>query len=185
MIDRLSPKARRDQYGTKINRDHSPLLIYGIPWLTIIVASLTPMLPVIASAPVLPPLGFIVFLAWQLVRPGLLPFWAGIPLGLWDDLFSGQPIGSAIMLWSLTLLALEVIETRFPWRGFWLDWLTASLLLLIYIVATTFIAGIVPSLHMVMLIVPMIAISILIYPFVARIISALDRLRLLRLRVLS
>jgi hypothetical protein len=60
----------------------------------ILFGSLPPWLPIIAPAPVPPPLGFLLLLAWRLLRPGLLPPWAGLPLGLFDDLYSGQPTGS-------------------------------------------------------------------------------------------
>ncbi len=130
-METLHPKARRDPFGSKINRSHWPLLAYGLPWLSILLGSLTPWLPVIAPAPVLPPFGFMMLLAWRLARPGLLPLWAGLPLGLFDDLYSGQPLGSAVLLFSLVLMAIELIEIRFPWRNFWLDWLTAAAILVI------------------------------------------------------
>ena len=37
---------------------------------------------------------------------------------MFDDLFSGQPMGSAMLLWSVAMIALEAIEQRFPWRGY-------------------------------------------------------------------
>ncbi len=70
-----------------------------------------------------------ILIAWRIQRPGLLPMWIGLPLGAFDDLFSGQPFGCAILLWSLALLALEAIETRFPGAGSGKDWVTASGLL--------------------------------------------------------
>ena len=85
MIDPINPRARRDAFGSKINRDHLPVLAIGLPWVTILLASLTPLLPVIAPAPILPPMGFVMMLAWRLLRPGLLPLWAGAPLGAFDD----------------------------------------------------------------------------------------------------
>ena len=88
-------------------------------------ASLTPLLPIIAPAPIVPPLAFMLLLAWRLMRPGLLPLWAGLPLGAFDDLFSGQPFGSGILLFSLTLIGLELLDARFPWRSFWQDWIIA------------------------------------------------------------
>ena len=103
MIDQINPRARRDEFGSKINRDHSRLLAYGVPWLSILLFSLTPMLPVIAPAPVMPPLGYMMMLAWRLMRPGLLPLWAGLPLGAFDDLFTGQPIGSGVLQFSHAL----------------------------------------------------------------------------------
>ena len=72
-MERLNASARRDRFGSKLNRDHSPVLAFGIPWLTIVLASMVPLLPVIAPAPILPPLGFIFLLAWRMARPGLLP----------------------------------------------------------------------------------------------------------------
>ena len=56
----------------------------------------------------------------------LLVLVIGLPLGLWDDLFSGQPMGSGILLWSLATIGMDFIETRFPWRGFLTNWLVAS-----------------------------------------------------------
>ena len=185
MIDQINLHSRRDRYGSKINRDHSPALAYGLPWVVIVLASLSPLLPVVASSPVLPPLGFIVFLAWQLMRPGLLPLWAGIPLGLVDDLFSGQPLGSGIMLWSLTMLALEIVESRFPWRGFWQDWLTAAGLISAYLLASFFIAGAPLGLHMLKILTPLVVVSVLVFPLFAQLVAGLDRVRLLRLRVIS
>ena len=91
MNDPLRPPMRQANYRGQINRAHSPVLAGGTPWATIMLGSLAPVLPVIPAVPVLPPLGFLLLLGWRLVRPGLLPLWAGVPLGLFDDLFSGQP----------------------------------------------------------------------------------------------
>ncbi len=43
--------------------------------------SLAPLLPIIAAGPVLPPFGFMMLLAWRMVRPGLLPLWIGPAAG--------------------------------------------------------------------------------------------------------
>ncbi len=176
----LNPKSRFDQYGTKINRTHSPALAYGIPWVMIAFFSLTPVLPVIASAPVVPPLGFIAFLAWMVYRPGLLPFWAGIPLGLFDDMLSGQPIGSAVLLWSTTILAIEAVEARLPWRGFRQDWLTASVILAVYLICAAMIAGVLPTAPLLISIGLQLAVSVLIFPLMAKLVSLLDQFRLRR-----
>src|SRR5919112_511136 len=117
-METMNPRSRRDPFGSRINRAQSPILAYGLPWASILLGSLTPWLPIIAPAPVLPPLGLMMLLAWRLLRPGLLPLWAGLPLGLFDDLYSGQPLGSGILLFSLALLAVELIELRFQWRSF-------------------------------------------------------------------
>lgn len=181
-METLHPKARRDPYGSRINRAHWPVLAYGLPWLTILLGSLTPWLPIIAPAPVLPPFGFLLMLAWRLLRPGLLPLWAGLPLGLFDDLYSGQPLGSGVLLFSLTLIVIELIEIRFPWRNFWLDWLTASAILIVYLIVAGLLSGAELSFVQLRVIVPQLMLSIVLFPVVARLVAQLDRLRLMRVR---
>ena len=51
--------------GRQINRVHSPLLARAVPWLTVALASIMQTMPVIAAAPVVPPLGFMFLLAWR------------------------------------------------------------------------------------------------------------------------
>ena len=181
-MERLNPASRRDPYGSRINRAQSPILAYGLPWVTILLGSLTPWLPVIAPAPILPPFGFIMMLAWRLVRPGLLPLWAGLPLGLFDDLYSGQPFGSGVLLFSLALFALEPIEIRFPWRSFWFDWLTASLILIVYIAAAAVLSGTDLTAVQARAMAPQLLLSIVLFPIIARMVAMLDRLRLTRVR---
>jgi hypothetical protein len=113
----LNPRSRQDRFGRKINRAHSPVLAHVMPWATILLGSFVPLMPIIAPGPILPPFGFMVMVAWRQIRPGLLPMWAGFPLGLFDDLFSGQPFGCGILLFSLAMLGLEVLEARFRALG--------------------------------------------------------------------
>jgi rod shape-determining protein MreD len=181
-MERLNPQSRRDPYGSRINRRESALLAYGLPWSTILLGSLTPWLPIIAAAPVLPPLGFLLMLAWRLLRPGLLPTWAGLPLGFFDDLYSGQPMGSGVLLFSLALIIVELIEIRFPWRNFWLDWLTAAGIVVPYIVVAALISGAKPTAVQLAAIAPQVLLAVVLFPIVARIVAMLDRLRLMRVR---
>ena len=51
--------------GPRINRAPSPLVALTLPWISIMLASLVPGWLMIASAPVLPPLGFLFFISWQ------------------------------------------------------------------------------------------------------------------------
>lgn len=185
MIDELNPRSRSDPFGSKIDRDHSRLLANGLPVATILLGSLAPLLPLIASGPILPPLGYMIFLAWRIVRPGLLPLWIGIPLGAFDDLFSGQPFGSAIMLWSATMLVLEMLEARFPWRGFFQEWASTGALIAAYLAISALIAGTGLGIMVLLLILPQAILSILLFPVVARIVASFDRLRLLRIRDIS
>lgn len=161
-----------------INRGPSTLLAVSLPVLLVVAGSLSPTWPIIAAAPVVPPLGFIILVAWQHLRPGLFPVWAGLPLGLVDDLYSGQPMGSAVMLWSLSMILLDLLEVRFPWRGVMQNWLAAGAIITAYLLAAAQIAG-GSSLA---LLLPQIALSILAYPLAARLVGAVDRLRLIPIR---
>ncbi len=173
-------KAHKRRGIGRIGFAPSPLLVYGMPWLSIMLVSLTPMLPIITSAPLVPPLALMLLIAWYQLRPGLLPIWAGLPLGLWDDLFSGQPFGSSILLFSLTMIGLEAVERRLPWRGFLQEWLFASLIVVIYLALGALFAnrGDIGALT---ILGPQILLSLLAFPVVNRIVGIFDRLRLLRL----
>lgn len=184
-MERLNPRSRSDTFGSKINRAQSPVLAIAIPWATILTGSLTPFLPVISPVPILPPFGFLLMIAWRLMRPGLLPLWAGLPLGLFDDLFSGQPLGSGILLFSLALIAIDMLELRFPWRGFWQDWLTAAQLVTAYLAVAALISGAELTFIQLQVIVPQLLLSIVLFPIISRMVALLDRLRLMRVRRLG
>jgi rod shape-determining protein MreD len=114
--------------------------------------------------------------------PTLLPVWAGLPLGLFDDLYSGQPFGSGIVLWSLTMLAMDVIDEKFLWRGFIQDWLTAAALLAAYVVLTAALAGLAAGYPLPVTVGPQVLLTVLLHPVVTRVVALLDRIRLLPLK---
>lgn len=183
MIDRLAPPTQRRAYGRGgINRVESPWRALSVPYVSIMLGSLLPFLLMADVMPLVPPLGYLMFLVWRMMRPGLLPLWAGAPLGAFDDLFSGQPFGSAILLWSVTMIVLEVIETRFPWRGFWQDWFTAGLGIVLYIIAAMLATGASLTSHLLIAAIPQIVLAVLLYPLFARFVAWLDRFRLSRTR---
>lgn len=183
MRDSLAPPTQRRAYGSGgINRVQSPWRAKSVHYISICFGSLLPFWFIADVMPIVPPLGFLTFLAWRLMRPGLMPLWVGVPLGAFDDLFSGQPFGSAILLWSVTMIALELLEARFPWRGFWQDWFTASFTLVLYIIAAMIASGAPFTVHVLIASAPQIVLALLLYPLVARIIAWLDRFRLSRSR---
>lgn len=159
-------------------------MAYLIPWLAVAAASFAVSLPLISGAPVMPPLGLMVLIGWRQLQPGLLPIWAGLPLGLVDDMFSGQPMGSAVLLWSLIMLMLDVIEGRFPWRNFAIEWLVAAGFLTAYLAATTGLANASGAVVSLWLVAPQMVLTVLLYPVVGRLVAWLDRFRLMRYRVL-
>lgn len=181
-MERNDPRSRSDAYGSRINRSHSPILANIVPWFSILVGSLVPIFVVATALPMVPPLGYLMLLAWRLVRPGLLPVWAGVPLGLFDDLFSGQPLGFAFFAWSATMLLIEAVEIRFPWRAFWQDWLTASILIFSYLVFGWLLSGATPNIHSLVAMVPQLLLTVLLFPLTARFVSLLDRVRMTRWR---
>lgn len=179
-MERNDPRARSDAYGSRINRSHSPFLANVIPWLSIMLASFLPIFAIAAALPMFPPLGFLMLIGWRLVRPGLLPVWAGFPLGLFDDLYSGQPFGFAILTWSVSMLVIEALEMRLPWRAFWQDWFTAGILTLAYLLVGWVLSGASPTVQSLVALVPQIILSILLFPILARVVARLDELRLKR-----
>ena len=164
-------------------------MAYLTPWATIVLASGLSCWPIIAGSPLIPPLGFLVLLSWRQLHPGLLPVWAGLPLGFADDLMSGQPMGSGMMTWSLAMLAVDLIEYRWPWRHFAVEWAVAAGMIVAYIIATALIANASvgsignPGVASLLLLLPQLALSVLLYPIIARGVARLDSLRLVRYRV--
>lgn len=180
MIQPRLPRQISDPFRARLNRAPSPLIAIVLPWASVMLGSLSPTWPLIASAPLLPPLGFLILIAWRQLRPGLLPVWAGLPLGLFDDLYSGQPLGSAVLLWSIALIVLEVIELRFPWRNFLIDWLVATGLILAYLPTAMGLAlGTPPS---PMVLAPQILVTVFAYPLIGRLVALFDKLRLVPFR---
>jgi rod shape-determining protein MreD len=168
----------RSARRSMLNRAPWPVVAYLTPWLSIALASVAPGWPLIASFPLMPPLGFLMLLGWRQLHPGLLPVWAGLPLGLFDDLVSGQPVGSGVLLWSAAMLGLEAIELRWPWRNFLVEWSVSSVLITAYLAIAGLIANGIMRFDWVMVIPLQILVSILVYPLVGRLVAWLDRVRL-------
>lgn len=179
---RRQQDALNDRLRKRINRAPSPFLARGVPWVSVMLFSLVPFTPLFASAPIVPPLAFMALLAWRMLRPGMLPVWAGAPLGAFDDLYSGQPFGSAILLWSLAMIAMELVDVRLRWRGFLQDWALAAGLIAGYLVLATVISNLAGGGAPLRTILPQIALALIVHPLVTRLTAAFDRLRLLPLR---
>lgn len=166
------------EYESRFDREQSLLKMLAIPIASIVMASMVTTLPFMTSQPLLPPFGLLMLLAWRLMRPGLLPVWSGVPFGLVDDMFSGQPFGSAGLLWSLAMLAVEIIDSRAIWRDYMQDWLIASLLIIAVLLGGLWIAGMAHAAPDPVVLLPQMLLSILLYPLVVRICARLDSWRL-------
>jgi rod shape-determining protein MreD len=176
----LSPRPRK-----RINRAPSPALATGLPWASVMLLGLAPFAPLVASAPLMPPLAFMALLAWRMLRPGLLPVWAGAPLGAFDDLYSGQPFGSAVLLWSGAMLTMELVDRRLRWRGFFGDWALACGFIAAYLALAAVFANLAGGAAPIHAIVPQILLSLVVHPLVTRLVAVLDRLRLTPLRIIG
>lgn len=148
------------------------------PIVSTMLGSLVTMLPIIVEAPVLPPFGLMVLLAWRLLRPGLLPVWIPLPLGLFDDLASGQPVGSAMLSWTVTFLIIDASERSLVWRDYLQDWLIAAAAISGCIVAAYGLALLAGGKAPILVIMPQLFASILLFPAVARLCARLDAWRL-------
>lgn len=164
--------------GIRIARNHSRLRIQGTPVISVMLGSMLTALPVIAAIPAMPPFGLLMLLAWRLLRPELWPLWIAAPLGLFDDLMSGQPLGSAVFLWTISLLVIEFASMRLLWRDYWQDWCIAALAVSFCLIGGMGFARLNGGGGSVLLILPQIAWSALLFPFVARLSARLDRWRL-------
>jgi rod shape-determining protein MreD len=166
------------EYESRFDREPSLLKMLAIPITSVVLASMVTTLPFLTTQPILPPFGFLMFLSWRLMRPGLLPVWSGVPFGLMDDVFSGQPFGSAGLLWSLAMLVIEVIDARAIWRDYLQDWLIAAVLIALVLLGGLWIAGLAHAAPGPVILLPQIILSILLYPLVVRICARLDSWRL-------
>ena len=148
----------------------------AIPWLSVVIGSCVTALPLIATVPLLPPFGLLTLLAWRLLVPFSLRRWAAAPLGFFDDLVSGQPLGSAVMLWSLCFVVIDIAEQRLVFRDFWQDWLIASGLIVACLLIGRVVA-IPAAAHVDHAVLAQSVAAVLLFPAALRVVAWIDRRR--------
>lgn len=151
-----------------------------VPILSTLAASLLALFPYVASWPVVPDLAYLVLLAWRLLRPEMWQAHIALPLGLFNDLAAGLPLGQSMALWTLTFLLLDIVDSRVGWRDYWLDWLFAAAAILFYTAGGWYVARQMGAVVPFAVLLPQLALSIFAYPVAARLVVALDRWRLSR-----
>ena len=171
-MKRPHPQPRRGPF------DPAPAgkLSRALPALTVMLGSLVTIWPFIATIPVLPPMGLLMLLGWRLMRSDNFYIWAALPLGLFDDLLSGQPLGSSMLLWMLSFFAIDLIEQRLMFRDFWQDWLIASGAIAFCLIAGRFFAAPITA-HVDTVLLVQVAITIMLFPVVSRLCAWLDEKR--------
>jgi rod shape-determining protein MreD len=162
---------------TRIDRAPTRLQLAAIPIMSTALGSLTALLPMIATSPILPPFGFMVLISWRLLHRTMWPVWITLPLGLFDDIFSGQPLGSAVFLWTLAFLTLELFDRRMMWRDFWQEWGLASALTCLFLLSELWMANMMGHPTSPSVLVPQMLLSILFLPLITRLCALLDRVR--------
>jgi len=172
-------RTRRSAYESRLNRSTHPFRIRAVPITSVLLASMLPsFLPIITSQPLVPPFGLMMFLSWRLMRPGLWPIWAGLPFGLFDDIFSGQPMGSAALIWSFAMLSMEMLDSRAIWRDHWQDWLLGSVIIILALLIGLWFVSLGLNSAGAIILLPQIILSILLFPMVVRFCARLDGWRL-------
>ena len=167
------------RYDSRIGRRRTWLHLWGTPVLSVMFGSiLVPILPIVAQSPFMPPFGLMILIAWRVLRPEIWPLWIGFPLGLFDDVMSGQPIGSAPLIWTLILLALDIEGQRHFWRDYWHGWIIAALALAFAVLADWLIVHMAGQGGRINLVMPQLILAIGLFPFVVRLCAVLDRWRL-------
>ena len=83
------------------------------------------------------------------------------------------------------MLALDAIEARFPWRNFTVEWAVAAAMIAAWLLVAAIVAHLAGGPGTMLLIVPQLVISVLIYPGVGRLVARLDRMRLVRYRIVG
>ncbi|GGO90805.1 rod shape-determining protein MreD [Stakelama pacifica] len=95
---------------------------YWLAPVTVMLGSMLTLLPFVATIPILPPFGLMMLIGWRLLRADLFQPWSPLLLGLFDDLISGQPFGSAMFFWTACYLTVDMIDSRLVWRDLWHNW---------------------------------------------------------------
>lgn len=161
----------------RLNRGPRPG-VTAIPAVSVVAMSTLAILPVVTRIGAWPDFGFLMLLAWRLLRADAWPAWWAAPLGFINDLLTGAPIGLSVTLWTAVMLAMDLVDRRTQWRDYWIEWGVAAVLILAAEALEWKVAAWsgarVPFLHM----LPSIVISILAFPLFAFMASRLDRWRL-------
>lgn len=150
----------------------------AVPIISTVAGSAVALLPIVASVPLIPPVGLLMLLGWRLLRPELWPAWIGLPLGLADDLISGRPLGTAMVLWTAILLAIDAAEDRMTWRGWWEEWLFAGVACGVATLGAWLVARFTGGGGALRMTAPMLVAAILLFPLAQRVCARLDVWRL-------
>jgi rod shape-determining protein MreD len=161
----------------RLNAGPRSLAAY-IPAISVLAAALLQMVPAVSLTGWFPDFGYLVFIAWRLLRADPWPAWWAAPLGLANDLITGGPIGLSVALWTATMIVLDLIDRRTMWRDYWIEWALAAVLLTAAESLDWWAAGAAGAVAPYNSIVEPLLIAVFAFPIAAFIVSRIDRWRL-------
>jgi rod shape-determining protein MreD len=168
--------ARAALAGKKIGQGPRPFAAY-VPAASVVAASFLATMPIVATSGWIPDFGFLVLIAWRLLRADAFPAWWAAPLGLANDLLAGLPVGFSVTMWTASMLALDLADRRTMWRDYWIEWVLAALLLGAYELAQWRVAQIMGASLPIVSVLPPLVISVLSFPVAAWFVGRIDRWR--------
>ena len=149
-----------------------------LPAASVVVASMLAALPIISTTGWYPDFGFLVLVAWRLLRSDPWPAWWAAPLGFANDLITGAPIGLSVAMWTATMILLDLVDRRTIWRDYWIEWALAALLLLLNELVERWVAGLMGAAVPIVSVAPPLLISVFAFPIAAWAVAKIDRWRL-------
>ena len=150
------------------------------PAASVLLACLVVLLPVVSTSLIVPDFAFLVLIAWRLLRPEIWTPKAALAFGLFEDLVAGHPLGQSMALWTIIFLAFEFLDAKLNFRDYWMDWFFAALAIIFHTFGAWYVARLMGNSADFAVMLPQLALSILGYPLVARVVLAIDRWRLSR-----
>ncbi|WP_309661306.1 rod shape-determining protein MreD [Sphingomonas sp.] len=163
--------------GRRIGQGPRPTAPY-IPAISVFAGTMLSTLPLVSTSGWYPDLGFLVLIAWRLLRSDPWPAWWAAPLGFANDLVTGAPLGMSVVLWSATMVLLDLVDRRTMWRDYWIEWGLAALLLLLGECFEYWIASLTGPAGAFATILPPLLIAIFVFPIAAWLVGRIDRWRL-------
>ncbi|WP_174273805.1 rod shape-determining protein MreD [Sphingomonas bacterium] len=160
------------------DQDRLPARLWLIPILSTAAGSSLSLVPLVVQTPILPPFGLLVALAWRLLRAEMWGAWVALPLGLIDDLIGGAPLGTAMTLWTVAFLGLDIADHRIVWRDLWTSWQLAIFAIGFCGIGAWGLAWLAGGAGPLWTIAPQSLLAILCFPAAMRMVSAIDRWRL-------
>ena len=161
----------------RIGQGPRPAAAY-VPAISVMAGSLLAALPIVSIRGWYPDFGFLVLIAWRLLRADAWPAWWAAPLGFVNDVLTGLPIGMSVTLWAAIMIVMDLVDRRTIWRDYWIEWALAAALILAAESFEWWLAGLNGAAFAFQSILPPVVVSVLAFPIVAGLVSWIDRWRL-------